>query len=103
MNIINIEKLKELNRGQINIISELLTERLPQINKRVKQIRNLKTYKEKIISNFQMSDLRDYLIELNHLQIEYNQILNLYDDGLNILTDFEQKAIKEFKNRCSNE
>ena len=94
MNKINYDKVRKSTDRELRFLSSLFEDRLEQIRKRVIAIRNLKTYKERIVSKFQLSDIWDYLVELNLLNVEYNRILNFYDDGFNLLTSYEKEAIR---------
>jgi ribosomal 30S subunit maturation factor RimM len=49
---------------------------LKKINKRIKHIKSLKTYKEKIVSNFRDIDYSDLVSELKNLNVIKTKLLN---------------------------
>ena len=81
-------------------IKGLLIERALNIVDRVLKIRTLKTYKDKIISNFRTDDYNTYLLELNMLNMEYKHIYSITkNEGMlfSLLTDTELSAISNLK------
>ncbi len=100
---INYAKIKSAEDRALRFLNYLMQERLQVIAKRVKAIRDLKTFKEKTNSNFLMTDYNGYLIELHQLNSDYNHILGFYDDGFNLLTSSEVEAIKALKENQKNQ